>query len=75
MKDTSRSSFANNSPQGVSLVERSSEFKYDHHGSRMLETMGLPHVCKNLKRPRDIEDGVASTRKFYTSCHEADVLF
>ena len=50
--DPSRTRLANLSPIESSLMERSSEFKYDNYGTKKIPNIGLPHICENYKKPR-----------------------
>lgn len=74
--DPSRTRFSRNcSPVELSLLERSHDFKYDQYGSKEADTIGLPHLCGNSKRPRDAADFVARKNAFYQNCHNAEVKY
>lgn len=63
------------SPCDVSLIERSSDFKYDPYGSKMLETVGMPHQCENSKKHREQSDYVERRNAYLQSLSYADVTY
>ena len=75
-RDPSRTKFALQSPFEMSLIERTvSQFGYDAFGSKKLDTVGVPHLCKNLDRPRDPADFVARKNAFYQNMRNSNLHF
>lgn len=75
-KDPSRVNVAQQSPFEISLIERTdSQFGYDSFGSKLLDQVGVPHICRNMVKPRDPADYVARKNAFYQGCHNSGVTF
>lgn len=76
LKDHSQTSFhsGRRSPCEVSLMERSSEYRVPHDGSRFFSTFSNRHECAQHEKSDDCENQ-ARRDKYQQSFRNADVLY